>query len=328
MDKKDLLKLVDDILQKYNSPNITSERIQKFIRIFKIIKYPEEYIPKEDKWCALGFTGDHGIIHRIPNKGYEWENLVYLKHIIISFIYSMNDYGLIFQTEFKSDQDIEFIIRQIDDKQLLKGYATTLRNSDNKFKSRKVLNKLIHCDDKEKDIPKQFREGKNIFRGDWDTDKIINAQDILIDTFIENKHLYPILKDGIVKASYEQRLKDKYFKTLSKLLRLQTVKNGHIKTLLNMNSNWKKVMYDLDQIESLDDVNFDLYDIITKSQAYGWILDAINKRWTFKNNRGVQSDLKDIDKERKKKKAGYSMERDGIRRISEWDPNFKSSLEK
>ena len=42
----------------------------------------------------------------------------------------------------------------------------------------------------------------------------------------------------------------------------------------------------------------------------------------------VQSDLKQIDKQRKKKRAGYSMERDGIRRIGEWDPNFKSSLEK
>ena len=95
-----------------------------------------------------------------------------------------------------------------------------------------------------------------------------------------------------------------------------------------MNSNWKKVMYDLDKIEALDDVNFDLYDIITKSQAYGWIIERINTRWVFKNNKMVQSDLKQIDKERKKKKAGYSMERDGIRKISEWDPNFKSSLEK
>lgn len=324
MEKKNLLQLVDNILEKYDTK---SEKVNKTIRMFEIIKQPEKYIPKEDKWCPCGFIGDHGIIHRIPNKGYEWENLVYLEHIIIWFIYSMNDYGLIFPTEFKSDQDIECIIRQIGNKWLLKGYATTLRNSDNKFKSRKLLNKLVHCDDKKKDIPKHFI-GKNIFRGEWDKDKIINAQDILIDTFIENKHLSPILKNGIVKNSYEQRLKDIYFETLSKLLRLQTVKNGHIKTLIKMNSNWEKVMYDLDKIESLEDVNLDLYDIITKSQAYGWILDAINTRWIFKNNRTVQSDLKQIDKERKKKKAGYSMERDGIRKISEWDPNFKSSLEK
>ena len=325
MEKEALLQLVDNILQKYDTQ---SEQVnKKTIRMFEIIKQPENHIPKKDKCCVCGFPGDHGIIHRIPNKGYEWEDLIYLEHIIIWFIYSMNDYGLIFPNELKSDQDIEFIIRQISDKQLLKGYATTLRKSDNKFKSKKLLNKLIHCDDEEKDIPKHFI-GKNIFRGDWDTDKVINAQDILIDTFIENKHLYPILMNGVVKNSYEQRLKDIYFETLSKLLRLQTVKNAHIKTLIQMNSNWEKVMYDLDKIESLEDVNFDLYDIITKSQAYGWILDAINQRWTFKNNNMVQSDLKQIEKQRKKKKAGYAMERDGIRRISEWDSNFKSSLEK
>lgn len=311
-EKQNLMYHVDNILSKYD-PQQNSENT--FIKLLKVIKDPEIYIPKNDDYSLVGFEGDHGIIHKIPNKGREWESLVYLEHIIILFLYINNDYELIYKSEIKSDEDIEDIIRSLSDKQYMKGLATTLRKSNNKLTSKRLLNKLIHCDDKQQDIPKIFKGG-NIFSGEWTREKIINAQDILIDIFIENKHLVPILTNGIVRSAYENQLKELYFSVLSKLLRIQTIEIGNIKTLINMNSGWKNAMILLEKIKSLDPVNFNLYDIITKSESYDFIVNCINKRWEFKNSRKVQSDVKQIEKERKQRKNTYSGAINGVRTFS------------
>jgi hypothetical protein len=44
-------------------------------------------------------------------------------------------------------------LRRLNDKQYLNGLATSLRKSDTKLASRNLLNRFIHCDDKDEDMP-------------------------------------------------------------------------------------------------------------------------------------------------------------------------------
>ena len=325
MDKQHLLGIVDRIIEKYeNDDKIDTD--DSMFKFFKIIKYPERYIPKEDEYVHAGFTRDYGIIHKIPNKGIEWENLVYLEHIIISFIYQHNDYELFFPNEIKSDEEIEFTLRRLNEKQYLKGLATSLRKSDTKLASRNLLNRFIHCDDKDEDMPIKFRGQYNIFSGPWTGEKLLSAQDMLIDIFIENKHLMPLIEKGIVKSTYEVQLREYYYQTLSDLLRHQTIELGHIKTLLRVNGDWSQELDKLTDLKGLPDVTFDLYDIISKSEAYDHTLKHVNERWAFKNNKMVAADVKFIEKERKKRKNNIQSAQDGIRSFYR-NPGFKSSMD-
>jgi len=323
MDKQHLLGIVNRIIEKYENDNKLGTDNSMF-KLFKIIKYPERYIHNGDEFMYAGFTHDYGIIHKIPNRGVEWEDLVYLEHIIISFIYQHNDYDLLFPNEIKSDEEIEFTLRRLHDKHYLKGLATSLRKSDTKFTSRNLLNRFIHCDDKDEDMPIKFRGQHNIFSGPWTVEKLTSSQDMLIDIFIENKHLMPLIEQGIVKATYEVQLKEYYYQTLSKLLRHQTIEMGHIKTLLLVNGDWSIELDKLADLKRLPDVTFDLYDIISKSEAYDHTLKHINERWVFKNNKMVAADVKFIEKERKKRKNNIQSSQDGVRSLYR-NPGFKSS---
>jgi len=323
MDKQHLLGIVNRIIEKYENDNKVGTDNSMFL-LFKIIKYPERYIHNGDEFMYVGFTHDYGIIHKIPNRGVEWEDLVYLEHIIISFIYQHNDYDLLFPNEIKSDEEIEFTLRRLHDKHYLKGLATSLRKSDTKFTSRNLLNRFIHCDDKDEDMPIKFRGQHNIFSGPWTVEKLTSSQDMLIDIFIENKHLMPLIEQGIVKATYEVQLKEYYYQTLSKLLRHQTIEMGHIKTLLLVNGDWSIELDKLADLKRLPDVTFDLYDIISKSEAYDHTLKHINERWVFKNNKMVAADVKFIEKERKKRKNNIQSSQDGVRSLYR-NPGFKSS---
>ena len=325
MDKQHLLGIVDRIIEKYENDD-KIDTVDSMFKVFKIIKYPERYIPKEDEFIYVGFTSDYGINHKIPNRGVEWENLVYLGHIIISFIYQHNDYELFFPNEIKSDEEIEFTLRRLHDKQYLKGLATSLRKSDTKLASRNLLNRFIHCDDKDEDMPIKFRGQHNIFSGPWTGEKLLSAQDMLIDIFIENKHLMPLIEKGIVKSTYEVQLREYYYQTLSELLRHQTIELGHIKTLLLVNGDWSLELDKLTDLKRLPDVTFDLYDIISKSEAYDHTLKHVNERWSFKNNKMVAADVKFIEKERKKRKNNIQIAQDGIRSLYR-NPGFKSSAE-
>ena len=73
------------------------------------------------------------------------------------------------------------------------------------------------------------------------------------------------------------------------------------------------------------DTKVDLYDIISKSEAYDFTRKHINERWQFKNNRSVQADVKHIEKERNKRKNNIASDQDGIRSMYK-NPEFKSSV--
>ena len=297
--KQELLTYVHKINERYKDIDIPEDlrdltnTFENWVRVFRIIEFPEKYEP-DNQNIIFGFHGDYGIIHKIPGVGQEWIDLVFLENMIFTFCRTPENIDILYPQPEDIETKIINSLKRLGSKQYIKGLATSLRGRDRKLSQKRLLNQLVHCDDKDEEIPLKFRGRTNQFSGDWTEEQYDLARDILIDIFLENPHHIPLLSE--LSRESERSIDDKLRKLqtdiISKLLISQTTELGNIKSILCSIYNWNETFNELEELKKIRPHKNFIPTLIVERNLYMFIQSKIDSgEWKFKKPGAVKREL-------------------------------------